>query len=169
MYCETATFWVSYVFRASTFKCSSFARATFSNDVVFQNSEFLRGNLMEFLNLELLIIFVLEKFNKNLNFMLNFSNESAERPKTNLPLKLEISTREVNFLEIHFDGSSKLFTYCQVSLILLTRVKWVPQQLRTVMVWVLSSKIIIAQSDTITIDRICNCSVKGNKFGASTF
>ena len=36
----------------------------------------------------------------------------------------------------------------------MTRVKWVRQKLRTVMVWVLPSIIIIAQSDTITIEYI---------------
>ena len=42
---------------------------------------------MEFLNLELLVIFVLEEFNENINFMLNFSNESTRKPAINLPLK----------------------------------------------------------------------------------
>ena len=49
----------------------------------------------------------------------------------------------------------------------MNRVKWVRQQLRMVMVWVLSFVIIIAQSDTI--NRIFNCLAKENKFGAATF
>ena len=101
MYCGTATFWVSYFFRLSTFKglyLYSFARAIFSKDTVFQNSELSRGNLVEFSNLELLAVFVLEEFNKNINFMLNFSEESVKKPTINLPLKWEISNREIILL-----------------------------------------------------------------------
>ena len=82
--------WNCYFFRLSTFKglyLYSFARAIFSKDTVFQNSELSRGNLVEFSNLELLAVFVLEEFNKNINFMLNFSEESVKKPTINLPLK----------------------------------------------------------------------------------
>ena len=54
MYSGTATF--CYFFRACTFKglyLYSVARATFSKDTVFQNSQFSRGKLAKFLDLKL--------------------------------------------------------------------------------------------------------------------